>query len=172
MLSSLTSNITNGELVIGILTSLILVILSLVAAVVATARTARLKKRYKTLIQGETGQNLEQLITANHEQVAQLERELERFKRVVENHERRLQVTMTTAQVIRYNAFGENGNDLSFSLALLNEQGDGAVLSSIFGREESRVYAKPVEGGNSTYTLTDEEKKVIETASNSPRPER
>ncbi|MHB1629996.1 MAG: DUF4446 family protein [Bacilli bacterium] len=171
MFSSLTSNISNGELVIGILTSLILVILSLVAATAASFRTARLKKRYKGLVRGETGQNLEQLITDNHEQVAQLERELERLRRVVETHERRLQASMTTARVVRYNAFGENGNDLSFSLALLNEQGDGAVLSSIFGREESRVYAKPVAEGNSTYTLTDEERKVIEAAANNPQSE-
>ncbi len=172
MFSTLTSNISNGELVIGVLTSFILVILSLIIAAVTGARTARLKKRYKALVQGETGQDLEKLIMANHEQVAQLEREVERFRRIVENHERRLQVATTTAHVVRYNAFAENGNDLSFSLALLNEKGDGAVLSSIYGRDESRVYAKPVEERNSTYTLTAEEKKVIEAAVDSQKRER
>ncbi len=169
MFSSLASNISNSELVIGILTSLILVILSLIIAVISAARSARLKKRYKTLVKGETGQDLESMITANHDQVAQFEREVQQFRRIVEDHERRLRMTSTTAEIIRYNAFAENGNDLSFSLALLNEQGDGAVLSSIFGREESRIYAKPVAGSNSTYTLTPEEKKVIEAAMNSQR---
>lgn len=172
MFSTLISNISNGELVIGVLTCFILVILSLIIAAVTVARTARLKKRYKALVQGETGQDLEKLITANHEQVARLEREMERFRRIVDNHEDRLQVATTTVHIVRYNAFAENGNDLSFSLALLNEKGDGAVLSSIFGREESRVYAKPVEGRNSTYTLTAEEKKVIDAAADSQKRER
>ncbi|MEW9107481.1 DUF4446 family protein, partial [Paenibacillus sp.] len=64
----------------------------------------------------------------------------------------------------RYNAFAERGSDLSFSIAWLNEEQDGVVITSIHGREHSYVYAKPVEKGQSTYSLSPEEKKAIEIA--------
>lgn len=66
--------------------------------------------------------------------------------------------------LLRYNAFETIGSDLSFSLALLNDQGDGLVLTGIFGREDTRVYAKPVSGGLSEYTLSEEEIKAIKVA--------
>ncbi|MNH41187.1 hypothetical protein D3C79_1026350 [compost metagenome] len=66
--------------------------------------------------------------------------------------------------VHRYNAFAEQGSDLSFSIAIVNDQKDGAVISSIHSREASYVYAKPLEKGESSYTLTPEEKKAVSDA--------
>lgn len=66
--------------------------------------------------------------------------------------------------LLRYNAFDKTGSDLSFSFALLNDQGDGLVMTGIFGREDTRVYAKPVSGGLSEYTLSEEENKAIKVA--------
>ena len=57
--------------------------------------------------------------------------------------------------------FGDTGGDQSFALALLDEHDDGIVLSSIFSRTESRLYAKPVKSGKSKYTLSAEEEKAI-----------
>jgi hypothetical protein len=65
---------------------------------------------------------------------------------------------------VRYNAFDKTGSDLSFTLALLNDQMDGFVLTSIFGREDSRVYAKPLLGGKSQYALSQEEQQAIKAA--------
>ena len=66
--------------------------------------------------------------------------------------------------VVRFNAFDNTGSDLSFSVALLDAADAGVVLSGIYGREESRVYAKPVAKGESTYLLTKEEKQALEAA--------
>ena len=66
--------------------------------------------------------------------------------------------------LIRYNPFSDAGSDQSFALALLNDQNDGIVLSSLYGREMNRVYAKLIRQGKSQYQLTDEEKKAIEGA--------
>lgn len=68
--------------------------------------------------------------------------------------------------VVRYNAFGDIGSDLSFSLALLDDALNGVVITSIYGREESRIYAKPIESGMSVYNLSEEEQTVIKKASN------
>jgi len=66
--------------------------------------------------------------------------------------------------IVRFNAFDNTGSDLSFAVALLDAAKNGFVLSGIYGREESRVYAKPVLQGESTYTLTKEEKQALEAA--------
>jgi hypothetical protein len=66
--------------------------------------------------------------------------------------------------IVRYDAFDDMGGALSFSAALLDERGDGVVLSAINGRSETRSYGKPVVGGVSEHHLTDEEAAAIEAA--------
>jgi hypothetical protein len=66
--------------------------------------------------------------------------------------------------VVRYDAFEDMGGALSFSAALLDERGDGVVLSAINGRSETRTYAKAVQGGSSEHHLSDEEEAAIARA--------
>lgn len=66
--------------------------------------------------------------------------------------------------VVRYDAFGDIGGRLSFSAALLDDSGDGLVITSIHARDESRTYAKGVIGGRSEVTLTPEEQQAVAAA--------
>ncbi len=66
--------------------------------------------------------------------------------------------------VLRYDAFEDVGGRLSFSCALLDDHATGVVLTSINGRQETRVYAKPVVVGRSTYNLSSEEEEAIRQA--------
>ena len=65
---------------------------------------------------------------------------------------------------IRFDAFKDIGGELSFSLALLNGKNEGVVISSLHGREGSRVYGKTVKDGASSFPLSDEEKEAIKRA--------
>ena len=69
--------------------------------------------------------------------------------------------------IVRYSAFKDTGSDLSFAVALLDEENSGVVFNGIYSREMSNIYAKPVEKGNSSYTLSDEEAEAINKAINS-----
>jgi hypothetical protein len=71
--------------------------------------------------------------------------------------------------LMRYDAFDDVGGRLSFSCALLNERGDGVVVTSINGRQDTRVYAKPVVGGSSDHNLSEEEEEAIRQALARPR---
>src|SRR5439155_260103 len=71
--------------------------------------------------------------------------------------------------LLRYDAFEDVGGRLSFSCAMLDAHGDGVVLTSINGRQETRVYAKLVSGGRSSYNLSGEEEEAIRQALASPR---
>ncbi len=63
--------------------------------------------------------------------------------------------------VVRYDAFGDMGGHLSWTLALLDDAGDGIVLSSIHGRSEARTYAKNVAGWTCDSQLSPEEDEAI-----------
>lgn len=66
--------------------------------------------------------------------------------------------------VVRYDAFGDMGGRLSFSAALVDDEGDGLVLTSIHARGESRTYAKGVVKGAADTTLTPEEQQALAAA--------
>ena len=68
--------------------------------------------------------------------------------------------------LIRYNAFKDTGNNLSFALAILDEKNNGIVLNGIYSRDVSNIFSKPVKDGKSEYTLTNEEKEAINKAIN------
>ncbi len=71
--------------------------------------------------------------------------------------------------LLRYDAFEDVGGRLSFSCALLDDHGNGVVVTSINGRQETRVYAKPITDGKSPYNLSVEEEEAIRQALTEPR---
>ena len=66
--------------------------------------------------------------------------------------------------LVRYSAFKDTGSDLSFALALLDDNKNGVVLNGIYSREMSNIYSKPVVNGKSTYKLSQEEEEAINKA--------
>jgi hypothetical protein len=63
--------------------------------------------------------------------------------------------------LVRYDAFDDMGGRLSFSAAVLDDHGDGVVITSINGRTETRTYAKPVRNLESDHNLSEEERAAI-----------
>jgi hypothetical protein len=66
--------------------------------------------------------------------------------------------------VVRYKAFDDVGSDLSYSVAMLDNKNDGVVITSIFGRNMSTSYAKPISKGTSKYALSEEENYAMNKA--------
>jgi len=100
-------------------------------------------------------------------QALQLER-LEQAVRTLNARDNHQQVLIEggvrRVALLRYDAFEDVGGRLSFSCAMLDEHGTGVVLTSINGRQETRVYAKPITAGTSTYNLSLEEDEAIRQA--------
>ncbi|HHY78428.1 MAG TPA: DUF4446 family protein [Clostridiales bacterium] len=159
MLIDYVLNIIENELGFFILT--ILVSIMLVWIIVLTISFSRLKAKYKKLMKGDN-KNLEQLIkdymsyvdTAT-ERVDVLSRDLIHLK---EQTDRCIQ----KVNIIRYNAFADTGSDLSYSIAMLDNYDNGVIITSIYGRNESVTYAKPIENGKSRYPLSVEEEMVLD----------
>jgi len=72
--------------------------------------------------------------------------------------------TISHVGLVRYDAFQDLSGAMSFSLAMLDEQGDGVVITSIAGRNDSRMYAKNITGGRCGPTITSEERVAVERA--------
>ena len=102
---------------------------------------------------------------------AQIQR-LEQAARVLNGTDKKQQVQIEGSvrhiSLLRYDAFEDVGGRLSFSCAMLDGQGGGVVLTSINGRQETRVYAKPIANGRSSYNLSSEEEEAIRQALATP----
>lgn len=114
------------------------------------------------------GERLEALVAGHARSI----RRLEAAVRQLAMGERRLGEFLEGAVqhvgVVRFDAFEDMGGRLSFSAALLDGRGDGVVITSINGRQETRCYAKRVENGTSIHNLSDEEEQAIREAMGGP----
>jgi len=95
-----------------------------------------------------------------------LKQEIERISQELEIFKKQSKLSVQKIGIVRYNPFIESGGDQSFSIALLNSNDDGLVITSLYGREGNRVYAKPIKNGQSEYLLSEEERKAIRQAIN------
>ena len=124
-----------------------------------------MKKRYKKMMTGiDDGANLERMLLGHIDETRSVAQENEKLKAENKRIDDLLKRALTRVSVVRFRAFEDMGSDLSYSVALLDTHNNGVVMSSIFGREDSRSYVKPIENGTSTYQLTAEEEQALREA--------
>ena len=124
-----------------------------------------LRRRLARLSLGRNGSIEETLsiLMRDMKEYKEFRAELEKYLKLAEG---RLRGTVSGLGIVRFNPFtgeGQGGNQ-SFALAMLDEQGVGVVLSTLYSRDRVGVYAKPLQAFASTYELSDEEKQAIERA--------
>ncbi|GAK41469.1 DUF4446 family protein [Paenibacillus urinalis] len=142
---------------------LVLIIL-LIMLIVQTAKVSKLRKNYNKFMSSTGVEDLESLLLNLKVQMDAIEDEQAVNKDMVATMNKKLDRIQGKMGIKRYNAYGDRGADLSFSIAMLNEREDGLVLTGLYNRDGSYVYAKPLQGGESTYTLSNEEKEAITLA--------
>ncbi len=129
-------------------------------AVGALSMAVKGRRRMNRLLIGKAGQSLEENVAAVLEQGQRWKQVEVHMESVVEQQ----RSCLSRTGLVRFNPFDDTGADLSFSLALLSDDYDGVVLTSLWGRDEVRIYAKPIRGGTSTYPLSREERQAIDLA--------
>jgi len=130
----------------------------------------RWRRRYHALMGQSTAQGLEEKLMENKQLLEVAIAGLKELERKCANIEQQTPGYLQRVGMVRYNAFPEVGSDLSYSVALLDGNGDGVVVSGIYGRDETRTFAKPIKRGQSTYRLTQEEEKAITLAHSNKTP--
>ena len=153
-------------LLIWVIALTILVIVGVVWVLDLQTRMRRLQSRLDKVFSGEIEDDANVTMALGN-LTARLEETTARTERLVvraEQIDTALAHTLQGMSLVRYRAFQDTGGDQSFSLALADGEGNGVVVSALFGRGATRVYAKPVQGWLSTKMLSEEEEQALAEA--------
>lgn len=145
-----------------------IMILLVIGFIVLFTKFSSLSKKYKNFMEKlGNGKSLEEDLENYMYRVNKVEKQNAEIYNQIENIDNHLMKCIQKVGIIRYNAFRDVGSDLSFALALLDEDNNGIVLNGIYAREMSNIYAKPIENGESTYVVSEEEAQAIQKAMDS-----
>ncbi len=130
-------------------------------------RIHKINKENKILIEKlGKGTNIKADLAGFIHRVEKIEEKTESITNYCRDIENNMMKCIQKIGIVRYSAFRDTGSDLSFALALLDNDNNGVILNGIYSREMSNIYAKPVKDGESTYTLIEEEKQALKQAIN------
>jgi hypothetical protein len=139
----------------------ILVLVGIVWVLDLQSRLGRLQRRHEKVFAGEEDAGLavalENLASRLSETTARTERLVARTEQIDET----LAHAVQGVGLVRFRAFEDTGGDQSFALALADGEGNGVVISALYGRGATRVYAKPVQGWLSSRALGEEEEQAL-----------
>ncbi len=121
-------------------------------------------RREKNLNQALKEERLVDILRTHGKQIKEIEEKMREIQGALKSLEILSKYSLRRVGLVRFDAFEDTGGELSFSLALIDDRGNGFVITSIQGRQEGRVYAKPLEGGESLYRLSEEEKEALRRA--------
>lgn len=139
-------------------------VLSLGLSLSLIQRLGRVRSAYDTLVDGDRGATFVDSIRKQSAGIDGLHSDLRVLRDDLAAARADLSDALRHVAVVRYDAFGDMGGRMSFSAALLDDAGDGLVLTSINGRSETRTYAKGVKSGSSDHSLSPEEEQAISHA--------
>lgn len=154
----------NINLITSVLGAVVFLLLAWVA--VLQASFSKIKKKQKIMLSGKSGSDLERIIIGNKRKIESLDGDVKDLYGITAAIHKLSLKSIHKASVVRFNPFRDIGGDQSFSVALLDADNDGVVISSLYSRDGARVYAKAIKGGMSQkYPLAEEEKEAIKRAS-------
>lgn len=123
----------------------------------------RLVKSKKAVINGlAANKDLAEIVTELQQNINLLSDKVKQLTNTSLSNRELLSETIKHVGLVKFDAFNDVGGKLSFALSLLNEKGDGVVITSINGRTDTRVYAKTITGGKAAVSLSAEEQTALE----------
>lgn len=161
----MTWDAQTGVIVVGIIA-----LVALGLSVVLALRTSRMKSQYAVLSAADGRASFVEVVARKAEEVEALRDDVARLADELRSTQRELQMAIRHVGVVRYDAFGDMGGRMSFSAALVDDHGNGFVLTSVHARSESRSYIKQLRGGMAEVSLSPEEAAAVaEAVSSIPR---
>ena len=149
-------------IIAGVVAVLLLALLIYIG--ILNRRVSRLNKKYEFFMQDETGKSMEAKLREDVAHLHELQDSMELIHKTqkdilaVQNH------CFRKIGFVKYNAVDNIGNNLSFAFTVLDGKNDGFCLSSVYGRNESRIFAKPIVDGKCLYGMSEEEKESLDNA--------
>ncbi|MSU44795.1 DUF4446 family protein [Candidatus Nomurabacteria bacterium] len=122
------------------------------------------EKRLKKFFLGKKAKDLEDTIVSLENEIVNLQKAKNDIQKDITTINTKLKKSIRGLETVRFNPFPDQGSNQSFAIGMLNEEGDGVVLSSLYSRDRMSVFAKPVKNNKSEYELSAEEKNALERA--------
>jgi hypothetical protein len=122
------------------------------------------EKRLKRFFLGKKAKDLEDTIITLQSEIGKLNKAKDNIEKEISFINAKLKKSIRGLETIRFNPFPDQGSNQSFAIGMLNEEGDGLVISSLYSRERMSIFAKPVKNGESEYELSTEEKEALKKA--------
>ncbi len=147
------------------LTTLFIITLGFIAITIfLLVRLLILDKRLTRLLSGRRANDFEDVIDEFVKTARQLDDRTKMIAQEIDSINNRLAKALQKIHTVRFNPFRDQGGNQSFATALMDENGDGVVISSLYSRDKVSVYAKPLVEGKSEHELSEEEKEVVSKA--------
>ena len=144
---------------------LTITIIALILSLISFYYTFKTKKRYENVIMRlGGGEDLTKIMDKYIAQVNKTQEDNDQIKDYIIKLDDELGKSIKKVGLVKYDAYNNTKNKLSFALALLDRNDNGIVINNIYGVEDSNVYAKPIEKGKSRYNLSAEELDAIKRA--------
>lgn len=144
---------------------LLLFVALLIWNIIQQIQLGKFKKRNEELFAGNKVASIEELLLAHVQTLKTLDKDIQELYNISNQINRLAHRGFHKMGFVRFNPFSDVGGDQSFAIALLDGKNNGLTLSSLYGREGVRVYAKSIVSGQAEkYPLTEEEKKAIKMA--------
>lgn len=153
-----------GYLLIAVAVLLLLVIIIFILLIVQINRTGKLRKRLDQFLVGKDGMSLEQDIAALFEDNQFLKNSTEKNKKDIRTLFKNMESAYQKMGLVKYDAFNQMGGQLSFSLALLDENNNGFIINSVHSVEGCYSYTKEIKNGESAISLGEEEAEALAIA--------
>ncbi|OQB13153.1 MAG: hypothetical protein BWY15_01953 [Firmicutes bacterium ADurb.Bin193] len=144
-------------IVIALLVLIVVLIVTLAMTIDSRIKLARIMKNCSS-------GRLDEAIVSYYNNVEALAQEIKAQAHRFVKYENNTSLCVQKVGCVRYNAFSDMGSDLSYSIAILDQTNTGFVLTGIFGRDHANTYLKPITAGNSSISLSEEEKHAISEA--------
>lgn len=140
------------------------ILLLLIIMIVLCINLGRLSKKYKKFMGGKNAKSLEKDIMGLYEDNKLIKASMEKNRKDIENLSRKLESAFQKIGIVKYDAFNQMGGQLSFSLALLDENDNGFIINSVHSTEGCYSYTKEIKNGLCDISLGEEEKKALDMA--------
>ncbi len=153
-----------GYLLIVAAVLAVIMLAVIILLIVQIKKVSGLKKRLDKFLVGKDGMSLEQDIIGLCEDNKFLKNSTDRNKKDIRNLYKQMETAYQKMGLVKYDAFNQMGGQLSFSLALLDENNNGFIINSVHSTEGCYSYTKEIKNGVSAITLGTEEAEALAIA--------
>ncbi|MCD7835363.1 MAG: DUF4446 family protein [Lachnospiraceae bacterium] len=158
------TNIDIGYILIAMAAIILIMFIIILIMLNQMKKIKRLKNRLDKFMLDEEGKSLEEDLGKIYNDNKFLKENAEQNKKDIRALYRNMEKAYQKMGLVKYDAFNQMGGQLSFSLALLNENNDGFIINSVHSTEGCYSYTKEIKAGECAISLGDEEKEALEMA--------